>query len=561
MLQDSPITVPPRRGLLRSIPSLCKILALALAVSIVASGRLAQAAPRGDGASLYSQKTALDALAGGDIGRGGVCPEPLNSLPICGNLAPTECLTGVAGDECWPISVFHVPGGPIANACTCAASGTTCGPVSVFLDPVAGLRYTCDSSCPNLGEECWIFVNGVSTGSNFIAEGDPNLNIDDTITCECPPPPTYQNWVIADDFCLEGCDRCECDVNGDGTCDLSDLAFMQNCFGSTDPACRAADLNCDGIVTTADVAILQCFFAGGTAADCCPGAGAGAVIDRVRWYGSYFDPDFEPPTDGTPPLRRPDSWLVALHSDIPATPCPPNPPGTKPVDWCGTLEVCSGGTSLVFRPDGSGFTYNYSDPNNLLAGLGAGDEIRICGHDDTGLTGPCTNALNLVVIDAVSTCQSKVSRPDRLIAQWVIPDPLVTVETTGKAGWDNHRIFCYTADLGCLVHNFSDPGEIDSMGNFHPVPGKTYWISIQAAVGHTVDAACNEVTTGQTVNQDYWGWHTTPPGHQHKDDAYMGQLAMGCEGEWVYNWMSHLHSSQPPFKDCADDPNKSIDMA
>ena len=41
----------------------------------------------------------------------------------------------------------------------------------------------------------------------------------------------------------------------------------------------------------------------------------------------------------------------------------------------------------------------------------------------------------------------------------------------------------------------------------------------------------------------------------------MGQLAMGCEGEWLYNWMSHLHSSQPPFKDCADDPTKSIDMA
>ncbi|MCH9003150.1 MAG: hypothetical protein IIC02_11300, partial [Planctomycetes bacterium] len=73
MRQDSPMTVPPRRGLLRRIPRLCKILALGLAVST-----LALAAPRGTGGSLYPQETALEALADGDVTqRGGqICPEP-----------------------------------------------------------------------------------------------------------------------------------------------------------------------------------------------------------------------------------------------------------------------------------------------------------------------------------------------------------------------------------------------------------------------------------------------------------------------------------------------------
>ena len=375
--------------------------------------------------------------------------------------------------------------------------------------------------------------------------------------CQPPPGPQYENWVIADDFMVM-CADCQCDMNGDGVCTIADLVYVTNCANAFAAGCERADFNCDGFVTSSDVAVVNCFFMGGL--DCCPEPDPN--IRRVKWCGSYIDPNFAP--GGSQQI---DSWLLAFHSDAPAMACPPVPPGTKPFDFCGVLDQCftPPGTWL-FTPNASSTTYDLFDPGSFLSGSSIGDTVRICGYIDPNAP-TCHQGLTSVQVQSVKTCDTAVSRPDRLVVQWAIDPAFVTIETSLKVGCDGHQIYCYTADLPntCLDHDFSDPGELLADRTFSPVPGKTYWLSVQAAVGVNFltlpDGSCQAVANGNTLTGDAWGWHTTPPGYQHKDDAYMGQLAMGCPGEWVYHWMSHLHCSQPQYTNCCEDPTKSIDMA
>ncbi len=376
-------------------------------------------------------------------------------------------------------------------------------------------------------------------------------------------PPQYENWVIADDFALN-CPDCQCDLNADGICDTQDELFLLDCAANPAPGCSVADLDCDGTVSgiPGDWDVWNCLAGGAPPSACCPNPTGNFTIDRVRWYGSYFDPDFEPPTDGTPPLRRPDAWLLAIHSDIPPQACPTVPAGFAPFDLCGTLiQGVEAGCTLL-QPIGTTAQYLLQ---GSLGGSVPGDQVRICGYVDPTNPTTCMQGLGPVVVQSVLTCDSAISRPDRLIAQWAIPDALVGIENTGKVGCDGHRNFGYTTNLsdGCLMHNFAEPDEIDPLtGNFKPRAGVTYWLSIQPEVGHAVDlATCQEILTGESLTREFWGWHTTPPGYHNKDDAYVGMLEMGCPDEWIYNWMNHLHWSDPPFIDCADDPTKSIDMA
>jgi len=391
-------------------------------------------------------------------------------------------------------------------------------------------------------------------------------------TVQCANDPTYENWVIAGDFNIS-CPKCQCDFDFDGLCTAIDLLFVNDCINNGGGVnCDQADLNCDGAFTAADAAAIQCLFVGNAPDVCCPNARP--KITRVRWYGSYFDPAFEPPTN----TRDVDAWLIGLHSDVPAQACPPPPPGTEPVDLCGTIDICPNDAAFwVFTPKGSSFQYNVDDPSSLLSGASPGDMVRICGFFDLNAgTLACTTGIDLISVSAVMPCDSKVSKPNRLLAQWGIDPALVTVDDTGKVGCDGHRIFRYTADLpeGCLLHNFSTAGEVDASKRICPLNNRTYWLSIQAAEGHRLtlnaDGSCNEVPTGDPpVTQDFWGWHTTPPGYQRLDDAYSGSLHMavdpndptGCTRSWVYDWMGDLHCSDPRFTDCCDDPTKSIDMA
>ncbi|MFO0974542.1 MAG: hypothetical protein U1A27_14045 [Phycisphaerae bacterium] len=280
------------------------------------------------------------------------------------------------------------------------------------------------------------------------------------------------------------------------------------------------------------------------------------LVNRVRWWGSYLDPDFEP-TPTAPPLRPIDGWLVAIHSDIPAQPCPVLP-GTIPFDFCGDVSFSPNcpPSNVLFTPLGGITTYQ------LIGYAGAiPARVRICGVIQPNCTAPCATACVQVV--SVLPCDTAVSRPDQLLLQWAFPPNVVPETDTGASGCDQHRVFGYVADLanGCVQH-VADATLLGPNGSFRPVPGVTYWISIQAEIGKQyVPFFCDTFNTGQAATRDFWGWHTTPPGYHNLDDAFMGMLRMDCFGSWLYNWMNHLHWSDAPYQPCADDPTKSIDMA
>lgn len=560
------------------------------------------------------------------------CPLPPAPTPqLCAGLQSTQCQNPLdPADQCLPNGVTQNADGTLgATSCSCGQIGSTCGPVNVIVD-VNGVpqNLSCEAACPDPANQCLIHRNGTSTGSAII--GVDSVGPGDVITCQCTPPPTtYQNWVIADDFCVE-C-PCDCDLNGDGACNLFDIVVFQGCFSAGNPLssqCRKADLNCDGKINALDVSIFIDLYQGVPPEIACQDA-VRPVVDHLRWYGSWIDPDFEPLTGGT---RMVDGWLVALHSDLPAQACPPlSNAAAKPFDFCCTLETCATGTGFVCRPKGSSFTYNLVDINGLLLGNLPGDMVRICGEVIPFDPGVCDTSIANVQVNGVMECASAVSRPDRLIAQWAFNPADVSAElaptATGlpKVGCDSHPIWCYDADLpdACLIHDFRAPDEIGANGVFLPRPNRTYWISFQAEVGHavnktinpgvcsndstiacTADADCfpipglcsnapvscgadSDCPSGGTcggqpicltsptcsfdpvsnpATQDFWGWHTTPPGYQHKDDAYMGELFMGtpnepCADAWFYDWMGHLHCSDPGFTQCCDDPTRSIDMA
>lgn len=378
----------------------------------------------------------------------------------------------------------------------------------------------------------------------------------------------YENWVIADDFNI-GCAQCTCDLNRNGTCDTGDLAFLANCFNNPTPTqCRNADLNCDGDVDNIDLSYLQCLFSGQPTDVCCPNPQPRPEVNKIRWYGSYLDPAFDPLF--TPNNREPDAWLIALHSDLPAAACPAGgPAGAVPIDLCGTLVQGVESGCVMFQPDSSSFLYNILNPNTFMPPHVIGDRVRLCGYLNNNIPTTCQQGIGNIFVNAVLDCDTKVSRPDRLIAQWGFRNVDVVRTLTGKHGWDGHPIYCYEVKVprGCLQHNFAGPDEVPAPnGPFYPRPGRTYWLSIQASVGYDIakigPGQCVDIATGNTVVQDFWGWHTTPPGHQHLDDAYLGEVYMGCPpDEWLYEWIHHLHCGDPQFLGCCDDPTKSIDMA
>jgi hypothetical protein len=484
-----------------------------------------------------------------------------------------------------------------------------------------------NGSCADLDRECCEANGGIvgPAGSSCTGADDDGDGIDNA--CEGP---AYENWVIADDFCLE-C-QCDCDLNKDGVCSFLDIAMVVQCYQtSTLPWCGSADLDCDDDVDFTDIRIIVCLFQNpDNPGACCPDNSRG--VDRIRWWGSYFEPfvckgscDCDLDNDGSceftdgalltdcidDPNAHPectqadldcngvidandttvwqclfqgnpastccankgtacctkpnvDSWLVGLHRDIPPIACPPVPTGTVPVDLCGVAAVCpTDPTRSLFTPSGSAFTYEMI---GAIAPFNPGDEFRVCGYIVPNVKRRCPGTIDVITINNVSDCATKHSRPSRLVAQWIFPYDVVRQRPSGKVGWDGHQVFEYTVDLpdGCLEHDYFRQREWDSAtSTFYPFRNRTYWLSIQAARGHTVDAACNEIDTGKTADRDYWGWHTTPPGYQHKDDAYMGTLAMSCTDpmRWKYHWMSPLHCSDPRYRDCCDDPTKSIDMA
>ncbi|HKQ47974.1 MAG TPA: CHRD domain-containing protein [Phycisphaerae bacterium] len=462
-----------------------------------------------------------------------------------------------------------------------------------------------NNMCMDTPADTCVCLGGFSRGPGSACQGDANGNqIDDA--CE------YKNWVIADDFCFTPeCPECQCDFDGDGVCTtFGDFQMMQNCFGPVVPGCEFADLNCDGQVDAVDQNIWVCLANNNPPNVCCPTVTPPPPppITDLQWYGSWLDPNFDPKI--TVPPRMVDGWLVALHRDIPPQPCPTG----ADYDACGIVDPTA--PCPTFTPDGSATPIPLATPACGVAGcvIPPAGYWRICARYLPNCTSGCSPAPGALCVLQFLPCDSGISRPRELIAQWAFDEPVVPWVNAGKVGCDQHNIFCWgpvPLYRGCLLHNCAGADEINPLnpGVFNPRPGEVYWLSIQAEVGHKIvqspqpccvpgggcqmlthadclanngipqaGASCNvatcsppgpaappepctEVPTGQTVDRDFWGWHTTPPGYHNKDDAFMGMLSMGCRMEWLYNWMNHLHWSQPPYFPCADDPTKSIDMA
>ena len=524
------------------------------------------------------------------VAAGGICCQP-HPTPGCGNPACEQCVCSIFPHCCgaqWDPGCVNLAQEKCGAACGCGGQGPPTFKPAINPEQAAlaahGLapanpgKHSGGGGPPIPTEACCKPEDPLPGNCIDVTPADcvnlyggfpqgPGTNCA-TLVCN---PPAYENWVLADDFCVD-CPECSCDFDNNGVCTATDLGFAANCVNNASTAgCDQVDLNCDGRLTNADLAIAQCLFQGGV--DCCPHVRPG--INRIRWYGSYFDPNFEPPIGGGPPLRPIDSWLIGLHSDVPPVACPAPPAGTTPIDLCGSYVPCTNNPGVcVFQPDGSAFLYQTNPIVNAPCPTG---KVRLCGFLDPNAPTVCPNTIGQINVNATLSCPSGISRPDRLIAQWAIDPALVPIDQTGKVGWDQHRIFCYTADLpnACLLHNYFDADEYDAVTRiFTPKPNRTYWLSIQASVGHALvmnaNGTCTEIDLNRPpITQDFWGWHTTPPGYQHKDDAYMGTLYMamdpddplGCDRSWVYNWMSHLHCSDPKYHDCCDDPTKSIDLA
>lgn len=517
-------------------------------------------------------------------GQGGVWQDPgsvCTTLQAC--CTPNDCLM------LDPICCDDAGGVPQGDGTTCSFLQTCCLPNGscVLADPLC---------CDDLG--------GESRPGECLGDGNSN-GINDA--CEN----NYQNWVVADDFTFNPeCPECRCDFDGDGLCQtFTDFQMLQSCFGPVLPGCEFADLNCDGVVDNIDANIWACLAGGNPPAVCCPTVipPAPPSITELLWFGSYLDPAFDPKQ--TPSPRPIDGWTVALHRDIPPVPCPTG----SDYDACGIIDTSP--PCPRFIPDGSATPIPLATPACGVPGciIPPPGYWRICARYLPNCTTPCSPTPGALCVLQFLPCETGISRPSELIAQWAFDSIDVPTFNASKTGCDQHAIYRYgpvNLDRGCLLHNCADPLELDPLNPwvFNPLPGAVYWLSIQAEVGHKIvrtpqacclptgcvviphadclasggipqagvvctpttcsppgPAAppldCTEVYTGNYVTDEYWGWHTTPPGYHNIDDAYMGTVEMSCRGDWWYYWLNHLHWSQPQFYPCADDPTKSIDMA
>lgn len=373
----------------------------------------------------------------------------------------------------------------------------------------------------------------------------------------CASSVCYENQVVADDFVFgQACPDCppDCDYNNDNVCDNLDLDAVFNCVINETGNC---DFTCDGVSDFLDYFVFQCTLNGDQ--NCC--SFNVAPINYIRWYGSYLDPDFQP-FEAT---RFIDGWLFSLHGDVAAVPCPPPPVDAYPVDLCGIVVEVPGCAEPGFLPDGSVYVFRLTGGPAPAPGT----RHRVCGYIDSAFA-PCGSTVACFSVQAYLACDSGISRPSEMIAQWVFPHSGVSEIEAGVTGCDGHPVFVYDTFMhqGCLVYNDGEPGEVEYYQVF-PRPGRVYWLSIQPIIGRTIEQTfpgsggpvCTDLPNGNAALRPFWGWHTTPPGYHQIDDAYVGSLGRDCSAGSVHTWREHLHWSDPNHLACADDPTKSADMA
>ena len=117
--------------------------------------------------------------------------------------------------------------------------------------------------------------------------------------------------------------------------------------------------------------------------------------------------------------------------------------------------------------------------------------------------------------------------PDNLAGSYLAPIDNVVVEPTGMIGWDEHRIWQYEVALeNTFLHH---AGPLATPESFNEEAGVEYWLSVAAESGHKIDPVTGEEEdTGEGVDRQFWGWHTSPEQHTffannipHAADVFM----------------------------------------
>ena len=126
------------------------------------------------------------------------------------------------------------------------------------------------------------------------------------------------------------------------------------------------------------------------------------------------------------PSCAPNVAKTACQGTCPPVGCPANPPGTTPINQCGTLEDGLTSGCVIFRSQGGGSTYEVLNPA-VLAPFGIGEKLRICGYVNNANPTTCQQGLPIVVnavlaCDAGENCQPRCLRKNLSTGQIQVVD-------------------------------------------------------------------------------------------------------------------------------------------
>ena len=170
--------------------------------------------------------------------------------PLCNNLV-SGCVSPAPGSSCRAqMIIINTAGIPVAENCACM-SDTDCGAI-IYTASTNTVRCLGTCPVPPPGNQCVVFVNGVSSGQNtvFVGGFPPGT----TFTCGCAPPPPPNcapnttgtacnptTCPIPGEVCLPVCIRVgpngqqtvvECDCMADTECHIIPAPV-----GSNQPTC------------------------------------------------------------------------------------------------------------------------------------------------------------------------------------------------------------------------------------------------------------------------------------------------------------------------------------
>lgn len=138
-----------------------------------------------------------------------------------------------------------------------------------------------DLRCINHGSNALLPADAADVNDN----GNPGEDLPwDLLEFDRIYPPLAQQGVVDMGAYENPHGPCPADLNHDGSVDLADLALLLSCFGQqpAQGACSAADLNCDGAIGLSDLTILLSQFGSPCAGFAPMSAHDAAVIEWAR---------------------------------------------------------------------------------------------------------------------------------------------------------------------------------------------------------------------------------------------------------------------------------------